>query len=432
MKVLWFITNFNYKEENPYVGHGWINSLLDKIILQDNIEIAIAFFSDKVKTLTIHDGSNYTQFVIPSYVRRMDKVIRNLTFKDNLFADRESIILSVINQYKPEIIHVFGTENPFGLLASKTKIPVVIHIQGILNPCIRKWFPSGFNNLSILRHTHLSKVFKLSGDWAEYIKQKSQAKRELEIFTRTRFFSGRTDWDRRITALLSKSSKYYHCEEILRPTFYLNQWHLPEKRETIRLISIINPNMYKGIETILETAKLLKTHYNHQIYWIVAGVTSNSLLLKMFTHKTKILARSVNVEFIGQVQEVSLVEKMLDSDIFIHTSHIDNSPNSLCEAMMLGMPVISTNVGGIQSLLTDKKEGILVQDGEAFGLAGAILELINNPTRRTTYGQAARQRAIERHDPIKIVDKQIFIYQDILNNHDTKNNGIVHLPLQKK
>jgi len=432
MKVLWFITNFNYKEENPYVGHGWISSLLDKIILQDNIEIAIAFFSDKVKTLTIHNGSNYTQFVIPSYVRRMDKVIRNLTFKDNLFAERESIILSVINQYKPEIIHVFGTENPFGLLAAKTKIPVVIHIQGILNPCINKWFPSGFNNLSMLRFTPLIKVLKLSGDWAEYIKQKNQAKRELEIFKKNRFFSGRTDWDRRITSLLSKSSKYYHCEEILRPTFYLNQWHLAEKSDTIRLISIINPNMYKGIETILETAKLLKTYSTHQIYWIVAGVTSNSFLLKMFTYKTKILAGSVNVEFIGQVQEVSLVEKMLDSDIFVHTSHIDNSPNSLCEAMMLGMPVISTNVGGIQSLLTDKKEGILVQDGEAFGLAGAILELINSPPKRTSYGQAARQRAIERHDPIKIVDKQLSIYQDILNNHDTKISSTIYSPQQER
>jgi glycosyltransferase involved in cell wall biosynthesis len=274
-------------------------------------------------------------------------------------------------------------------------------------------------------------IFKFSGYWADYIRYKRLAKREVEIFRITKYFSGRTDWDRRIIKLMSQSSIYYHCEEMLRPSFYINQWCLPEKSDTIRLISVINPNMYKGIETILETAKLLKTYSNRQVFWIIAGVAKESPLVKIFNRKTKINAQSVNVEFLGPVQEASLVKKMLDSDIFIHASHIDNSPNSLCEAMVLGMPIISTNVGGIQSLLTDSKEGILVQDGEAFGLAGAIIELINSPAKRTAYGDAARQRAVERHDPIKIVNQQLFIYQDILNNHDKKNSGTAYLLQQE-
>lgn len=427
MKILWFITNFNYKEEDPYVGCGWISSLLNNIILHDNVEIAVAFFSDKVKTFTIHEGGNYTQFVIPSFVSRKDKIFRNLTFQDYLFEERESSIMSVIDQYKPEIIHVFGTEIPFGLVASKTNIPVVIHIQGIINPYLYKWFPSGYSNFLMLRHTPLSMIFKFSGYWADYIRYKRLAKREVEIFSITKYFSGRTDWDRRITELMSQASTYYHCEEMLRPSFYINQWCLPEKSDTIRLISIINPNMYKGIETILETAKLLKTYSNRQVSWIIAGVAKESPLVKIFTRETKINAQSVNVEFVGPIQEASLVRKMLESDIFIHASHIDNSPNSLCEAMVLGMPIISTSVGGIQSLLTDSKEGILVQDGEAFGLAGAIIEFINSPAKRTAYGDAARLRAVERHDPIKIVNQQLFIYQDILNNHDKKNSGTAYL-----
>jgi len=423
MKVLWFITNLNYKKNDPYVGCGWITSLLDKIILRDDIEIAVAFFSDNVKTLTIHNEGKYSQFVIPNYVNGLDKIMRNLTFTDHLYNNREVILLGLLKQYKPDIIHVFGTENPFGLIALKTKIPVLVHIQGILSPYVRKWFPTGYNNFQMLRHTSFFKTIKFSGYWADFIRQKKLAKREVEIFKVIRYFSGRTDWDRRITGLMSPESKYYHCEEMLRPTFYKNEWINVEKENAIQLISIINPDIYKGIETILETAELLKTYCNHKITWIVAGVTQESPLVKIFTRKTKISNRSVHVEFIGPTQEASLVKKMLDSDIFIHASHIDNSPNSLCEAMILGMPVISTNVGGIQSLLTDQKEGILVQDGEAFGFAGAIHELISNPLKRTSFGQAARQRAIERHDPIKITNKQLFIYQDILKNHGSKNSS---------
>jgi glycosyltransferase involved in cell wall biosynthesis len=427
MKVLWFITNLNYKQNDPYVGCGWITSLLDKIILHNNVEIAVAFFSDNVKSLTIHNEGRYTQYVIPNYIDGLDKVIRNLTFTDHLYKKREDLLLGLLNQYNPDIIHVFGTENPFGLLASKTKIPVLVHIQGILSPYVRKWFPTGYNNFQMLRHTSLFKTIKLSGYWADFLRQKKLANREVEIFNVIRYFSGRTDWDRRITELMSQDSKYYHCEEMLRPSFYKNEWINKEKVNAIQLISIINPDIYKGIETILETAELLKRYSKHKITWTVAGVSQDSPLVNIFTCKTKISNRSVNVEFIGPTQEASLVKKMLDADIFIHASHIDNSPNSLCEAMILGMPVISTNVGGIQSLLTDQKEGILVQDGEAFGFAGAILELINSPEKRTSFGRAARQRALERHDPIKITNKQLYIYQDILNNHDQKNSSTADL-----
>jgi glycosyltransferase involved in cell wall biosynthesis len=416
MKILWFITNLNYNQNDPYVGCGWISSLLDKIILRDDVEIALAFFSDNVNTLTVHEEGKYTQFVIPNYINGFEKVRRNITFTDHLYEKRENILLELLDQYKPDIIHVFGTECPFGLIAAKTKIPVVVHIQGILSPYVRKWFPTGYNNFQMLRHTSFFKAIKLSGYWADFIRQKKLAKREVDIFKVTRYFSGRTDWDRRIVGLMSQNSQYYHCEEMLRPSFYNQQWRIHEKSNKIRLISIINPNMYKGIETILETAKHLKTFSNYQITWTVAGVTKDSPLVKIFSGKTKISANEVNVEFTGPTQEATLVKRMLESDIFIHPSHIDNSPNSLCEAMVLGMPIISSNVGGIQSLLTDKVEGLLVQDGETYGLAGAILELINNPSRSVAYGQAARQRAVVRHNPNEIVNKQLFIYQDILKN----------------
>jgi glycosyltransferase involved in cell wall biosynthesis len=405
--------------------------LLDKIILQENVEIALAFFSDNVKKLTIHEEGKYTQFVIPNYINGLEKVRRNITFTDHLYEKREPIILELLEQYKPDIIHVFGTECPFGLIAAKTKIPVVVHIQGILNPYVRKWFPAGYNNFQMLRQTSFFKAIKLSGYWADFIRQKKLAKREVEIFKVVSNFSGRTDWDRRIVGLMSQGSKYYHCEEMLRPSFYNHQWHIHENNNTISLISIINPNMYKGIETILETANHLKTYSKYHIKWTVAGVSQDSPLLKTFSRKTKISPVSVNVEFIGPTQETTLVNKMLESDIFIHPSHIDNSPISLCEAMVLGMPIISSNVGGIQSLLTDKIEGLLVQDGETFGLAGAILELINNPSLRKSYGQAARKRAIERHNPNEIVNKQLFIYRDILKTYDSKNSNTTYLLQQE-
>jgi len=85
--------------------------------------------------------------------------------------------------------------------------------------------------------------------------------------------------------------------------------------------------------------------------------------------------------------------------------------------MALGMPVISTNVGGINSMITDKKEGLLVQEGEPYSLASAIVELINNYEAAKLLGINARERSLKRNDPEKILKQLLNIYNTILSEN---------------
>ena len=93
---------------------------------------------------------------------------------------------------------------------------------------------------------------------------------------------------------------------------------------------------------------------------------------------------------------------------------IENSPNNLCEAMILGMPCIATYAGGTGSLLRDKEDGILVQDGDPWSMAGAILELWENSETSSRLGGNARIRALKRHDPLQVVTDLVSIYNNIL------------------
>jgi glycosyltransferase involved in cell wall biosynthesis len=114
------------------------------------------------------------------------------------------------------------------------------------------------------------------------------------------------------------------------------------------------------------------------------------------------------------MNEDGLVGEMLGADLFVHSSHIDNSPNSVCEAMLMGMPVIASYAGGTPSLITDKKEGLLVQDGDPYALAGAILELARDKDYAYTLGCNARIRAMQRNDPSRIVNDVMRIYSSVL------------------
>ena len=136
--------------------------------------------------------------------------------------------------------------------------------------------------------------------------------------------------------------------------------------------------------------------------------------LTWFKRNINVKFNQINIQLLGPLQEKELVNELLEADVFIHPSHIDNSPNSVCEAMILGMPVIATFAGGIPSIVENKKEGLLVQDGDPYALAGAIRELKENRDYANQLGSNARAKALTRHNPKRIITNLMNIYSSVI------------------
>ena len=110
---------------------------------------------------------------------------------------------------------------------------------------------------------------------------------------------------------------------------------------------------------------------------------------------TKDLANELNldVKFTGKLSKQDWIKLSEDYNIFINTTNIDNTPVSVIEAMALGLPIVSTNVGGIPYLIENKKHGILVEKNNVDAMADAILSLFNNPIQREIMIANARNLA---------------------------------------
>jgi glycosyltransferase involved in cell wall biosynthesis len=96
------------------------------------------------------------------------------------------------------------------------------------------------------------------------------------------------------------------------------------------------------------------------------------------------------VEFTGFLDKKSWVEKSNAFSIFINTTNIDNTPVSVLEALALGLPVVSTNVGGIPFLINNGINGILVENNDEQAMANAIIKLIENPIETHQMANNAR------------------------------------------
>ena len=107
---------------------------------------------------------------------------------------------------------------------------------------------------------------------------------------------------------------------------------------------------------------------------------------------TKAFAESIGVavNFTGQLAKEDWWQLASEHDIFINTTHFDNTPISVMEAMALGLPVVSTNVGGIPFLLTDKENALLVNDDDVSNMTDAICSLLEDQQKASDLALNAR------------------------------------------
>ena len=99
----------------------------------------------------------------------------------------------------------------------------------------------------------------------------------------------------------------------------------------------------------------------------------------------------VNVKFTGKLTKAEWINLSKDYNVFINTTNFDNMPISVIEAMALGLPVVSTNVGGIPFLIKHEKQGVLVEQNNEQEMANAIKYLIDNKSKTEDIVKSARQ-----------------------------------------
>ncbi|MCR9183300.1 MAG: glycosyltransferase family 4 protein [Flavobacteriaceae bacterium] len=99
------------------------------------------------------------------------------------------------------------------------------------------------------------------------------------------------------------------------------------------------------------------------------------------------------VEFTGKLSKQEWIEHSKDSSVFINTTNFDNTPVSVIEAMALGLPVVSTNVGGISYLLDDGSDALLVEPNSVDAFLKALNDLFRNPQRASSLTENARKKA---------------------------------------
>jgi glycosyltransferase involved in cell wall biosynthesis len=120
------------------------------------------------------------------------------------------------------------------------------------------------------------------------------------------------------------------------------------------------------------------------------------------------------VEFLGYVDAHAMANALSLSHVFVIPSYIENSPNSLCEAMQVGVPCVASYAGGIPSLIDDRQTGCLFPTGDAPLLAESILRVFRDDEFASRLGRCARAEASGRHAPARVKSELLAAYRGVL------------------
>lgn len=407
MRVLWFSVTPSLYDEKTY--GGWV-ALLERIVRQyaDDIELGIAFeHQDKVFKVERDGVAYYPMNKVDTHAKKL-RLMLNYANDWNFL---KPLVMKVIDDFKPDIIHCFGSEWPFGLIAGDVAVPVVIHMQGFINiyslsasMCCRTSDQYKYHNYNPLAIAHY---------WYRSLKSDSSNRREQEIMHRNRYFMGRTEWDKNIVKYFSPGAKYYHCEEAIRPEIYHSEikWNfIPRKK--MRLVTISSASSLKGNDLILRTAKILKD-FGFDFEWRVAGSKDS---FKFFESIIGLRHADLNINLIGFIDAAGVARELSQADAYVHTAIIDNSPNSLCEAQLIGCPVVSTDVGGIPQLVDNGTTGILFPFNEPHTLAFTLMNIHGDKDLLERLSHNEQTTAHERHNEENIMATLHSIYTDIINS----------------
>ena len=197
--------------------------------------------------------------------------------------------------------------------------------------------------------------------------------------------------------------------------------HLNDKNiEKIKILYVGRLERAKGIFVFAEAIKKLIRYYPDKIEAIFVGADyffKNKCSQR--TMLSSLLSSEVNsntVIFKGEVPEKELPKIYSECDIFVNPSLIYESFSYTClEAMSCAKPVVASNIGGISEVVLDNETGFLFTAGDGEELVDKLKILIDDPYKRNTMGQAARERVKKNFSSLEVVKQNIELYQRVSN-----------------
>lgn len=414
MNILW-IVNVVFPEAEqllsgktlPNYSGGWMTSLAGLISSVPDNKLSVVSVSKSVQELTVLNGSLITYYLIP-YGKG------NIKYN----SEYEAYFRIIKDKVNPDIIHIHGTEFTQGLSYVKAcgNENVVVSLQGVKSG-IAKYYLGGLSLKERLLNYTLRDILK-GGIRTEQRQYEKTGLFEQELIRSVHHIIGRTEWDYAQVVSINANATYHFCNEILRQEFYSGSiWNYYNcNKHTIFLSQAWYP--LKGAHQVFKALPFILKSYPDTCVRVAGTDITSFKGIDKLKHETtygsylrnlieKLGIRN-KVKFLGLLNATEMKNEYLSCNVFVCPSSIENSPNSLGEAQLLGVPVVASYVGGTPDFMRGNEEK-LYRFEETAMLAEKICRVFADKDSQ----RDMKPIASERHSPSINGERMLQIYKEI-------------------
>lgn len=425
MRVLWLcnimlpvIAKHLGKEVNN--KEGWLSGTYDRLKKADfrtksgeKIELGICF--------PVADKHDELRLTLPDL--EVFGFYEDTNHPEIYEPELEGTLKKIVEKFQPDLVHCFGTEYPHTLAMTRAfgkPDKILIGIQGLCSLCADAYMAD--LPVKVQRWKTFRDVLKKDSVARQQEKFKVRGENEIEALQNTGHVTGRTAWDKEAVGKISKA-KYHFMNETLRNNFYDGEWNLDDCSPHSLFMSQGDYPL-KGLHFVLNAMPEVLKKYPDTILYIAGNdltktdslkdkikISGYGKYLKKIIRQNKLREKVV---FLGRLNADEMKQQFLKSNVYICASTLENSPNSLGEAMLLGVPCIASNTGGIPTVFTSGEDGLVFEVGKVDELASKILFMFDNPKEAAKFGSTAKQHATVTHNPNENYRRLLEIYQEIV------------------
>ena len=415
MKILWIVNMVmpelaNYLQVTTGSSGTWMFDIAKRLGESPDYDFAVAcVFGKQFRKEAVN---NTMYYVLPGSGKNM------------LFYTREyeEIWRDVIQEFKPDIVHIHGTEYSHGLACMRAcpSMKYVISIQGILSR-IRDVDFAGLSWWEAFRYRTIREYLKCNGMVEAHLLHCKNAKYEQEMIQRSSYANCVNTWDTSITKSINPSIKIFKLEYNLREEFYTaDKWDF-NKIEPYSIFTNPGGTPLKGMHQLFRALAIVKKQFP-DVRLYVPGMGDGNGRLNVTSGYTKYLKYLVSklsiedsINFLGRQSGPEMMNRMRSAHVVVVPSAIEGTSLVLREAMYLGCPCIASFRGGMADFITDKVDGYLYDFQEYPYLAARIMEVFSSEDL-SSLSKAAIQKSMQAHDRNRNYQAYVNMYNSIFDN----------------
>ncbi len=402
-------------EEVPDKRDGtWFTAMAKTLIDSSYIKLSI-IAQDKVKNCVRYDWENISQWIIPH---------ESMNKSGLPSAQTVNFIRNISEKVNPDLIHIWGTENFWGLLTARKYISVsaLLEIQGLKYVYAPVYF-GGIPLSNLIRNIGPLEIalFKNSLLLGKYRFEK-WGQFEKEMISKHKYIGTQSSFVRAHIKYLNRDAVIYNSGIMLREEFYKAQTWLnareKQQNEPVLFTSSAIGFPYKGLHVVIDAIGILKKKYPCFVLNIAGNIIKKgirqSCYARFLINKIAKLGISSNIKFLGPLDADNIITNYYKASAVVVPSFIETYSLALAEAMYIGVPVVASYAGAMPELAKDGESALFFPVGDAFSCAMQIDRILSDNKLAEELSINARKIGLQRNNKEAVLKRQIEIYNDIL------------------